>query len=207
MKETRILITAFEPFGGEKINPAWEAAKRLTEKKQANLVLLKLQVPTVFGKALEKVKSNITNQQPDIIVSLGQAAGRTGIDIERIAINIDDATSPDNENNQPIDVPVVNDGPAAYFSTLPIKAMVEAIKGAGIPANVSNSAGTFVCNHLMYGLLHYIHISELPVKAGFIHLPYLPNQAVNHKGAPSMSLADMVAGLQIGIAKAAKLCR
>ena len=201
MQVTKVLITAFDPFGGEKINPAWEVAKILEQKELKNIMIKAIQVPTVFKEAVNEVVPVINEEQPDLVISLGQAAGRTGIDLERVAINIDDATSPDNKNNRPVDLPIEKDGPAAYFATLPIKAMVEAMKAEGIPANISNSAGTFVCNHLMYGVLHYIHTNALPIKAGFIHLPYLPQQAVNHKGAPSMSLETMVAGLEVGILK------
>lgn len=205
MKQTKILVTAFEPFDGEKINPAWEGAKKLSQEGLKDVVVTTKRVPTVFGAAIEMVVSDMEEIRPDLVVALGQAGGRTGISVERVAINVDDAAIPDNARNQPVDVPIVEDGPAAYFSTLPIKAMVEAIKAAGIPASVSNSAGTFVCNHLMYGILHHIDTRKLPIKAGFIHLPFLPQQAVNHKGAPSMSLQHVIVGLKIALLKAAEL--
>ena len=133
------------------------------------------------------------------MLSIGQAGGRAEITPERIAINIDDARIPDNEGNQPVDRPIVPDGENAYFSNLPIKTMMEAIKKEGIPASVSNSAGTYVCNHLMYSVLYYIKKNALPIKAGFIHVPYIPEQTVNKKDKPSMSLAEIVRGLEAAI--------
>ena len=194
----KILLTAFTPFDGESINPALEAMKLLPDKV-GNLEVLKLEVPTVFGKSTNLVLETIEREKPDFVLSIGQAGGRAEITPERIAINIDDAGIPDNEGNQPVDQPIYLDGENAYFSTLPVKAMVEAIKKEGRPAALSNSAGTYVCNHLMYSVLYYIQINALPIKAGFIHVPYIPEQTVEKKDKPSLPLQDIVKGLKASI--------
>lgn len=192
----KILITAFEPFGGEKVNPALEAMKLLPDKI-GEAQILKLELPTVFKKSIEKVWQYIDEYEPDIVISLGQAGGRACISIERVAINIDDTTMADNEGNMPIDQPIFKDGENAYFSNLPIKKMVEDIKKAGIPANISNTAGTYVCNHVMYGVLYKIHKEKLDIKAGFIHVPFIPEQVVNKPESPSMSLENIVKAVEI----------
>ena len=194
----KILLTAFTPFDGESINPALEAMKILPDKI-GKLKVLKLEIPTVFGKSARLVLEAIEQEKPDCVLSIGQAGGRAEITPERIAINIDDARIPDNEGNRPVDWPIVPDGGNAYFSNLPIKAMVEAMKKEEIPASVSNSAGTYVCNHLMYSVLYYIKKNALPIKAGFIHVPYIPEQTVNKKDKPSMSLEEIVRGLEAAI--------
>ena len=194
----KILLTAFTPFDGESINPALEAMKLLPDKI-GNLQVLKLEVPTVFGKSARLVIETIEQEKPDFVLSIGQAGGRAEITPERIAINIDDARIPDNEGNQPVDQPIYLDGENAYFSTLPVKAMVEAIKKAGLPAALSNSAGTYVCNHLMYSVLYYIQINALPIKAGFIHVPYIPEQTVEKKDIPSLELSEIVRGLNAAL--------
>lgn len=192
----KILITAFEPFGGEKVNPALEAMKLLPDKI-GEAQILKLELPTVFKKSIEKVWQHIDEYEPDIVISLGQAGGRACISIERVAINIDDTTMADNEGNMPVDQPIFKDGENAYFSNLPIKKMLEAIKKAGIPANISNTAGTYVCNHVMYGILYKIHKERLNIKAGFIHVPFIPEQVVNKPEKPSMSLENIVKAVEI----------
>ena len=192
----KILITAFEPFGGEKVNPALEAMKLLPDKI-GEAQILKLELPTVFKKSIEKVWQHIDEYEPDIVISLGQAGGRACISIERVAINIDDTTMADNEGNMPVDQPIFKDGENAYFSNLPIKNMVEDIKKAGIPANISNTAGTYVCNHVMYGVLYKIHKEKLNIKAGFIHVPFIPEQVVNKPEKPSMSLENIVKAVEI----------
>lgn len=194
----KILLTAFTPFDGESINPALETMKLLPDKI-GNLEVLKLEVPTVFGKSAKLAIEKIEREKPDFVLSIGQAGGRAEITPERIAINIDDARIPDNEGNQPVDRPIVLDGENAYFSTLPVKAMVEVIKKEGVPASVSNSAGTYVCNHLLYSVLHYIKKNALPIKAGFIHVPYIPEQALDKKDKPSLPLAEIVRGLEAAI--------
>ena len=222
----KLLLTAFTPFDGERINPALEAVK-LVKDKIGKLKIVKLEVPTVFGKSIETVREAIEREKPDFVLSIGQAGGRAEITPERVAINLDDARIPDNEGNQPIDEPIFPDGENAYFSTLPVKAMVEAIRKEGLPSSLSNSAGTYVCNHLMYGVLYFIHneycshsmqylrdnnaqhkFSSLlffeeerssVVKAGFIHVPYIPEQVKDKKEMPALPLSDIVRGLEAAI--------
>ncbi len=195
----KMLLTAFEPFGGECINPGFEAIQLIPDKI-GNTEIVKAVIPTAFETSIETVIAYIEKEKPDIVLSIGQAGGRKDITVERIAINIDDARIPDNEEKQPVDQPIVADGPAAYFSNLPIKAMVQAIQKAEIPASVSNTAGTFVCNHLMYGVLHYLKEHNPQARGGFIHVPFLTKQAANRDGAvPSMSLEHIVRGIEAAI--------
>lgn len=194
----KLLLTAFSPFGGEKINPSLEAVK-LVKDKIFETDIIKLEVPTVFGKSIKIVVEAIEKEKPDYVLCIGQAGGRYGITPERVAINIDDARIPDNEGNQPIDKPIFADGESAYFSNLPVKAMVEEIRKEGLPANLSNSAGTYVCNHLMYGVLYTLSKKFKEVKGGFIHVPFIPEQTVDKPDKPSMSLTDIVRGLEAAI--------
>lgn len=193
----KLLLTAFTPFDGEKINPALEAVK-LVKDRIGNLLIVKLEVPTVFGKSIDTVREAIEREKPDFVLSIGQAGGRAEICPERVAINLDDARIPDNEGNQPIDEPIFPDGENAYFSTLPVKAMVEAIRKEGLPSSLSNSAGTYVCNHLMYGVLYYLDKRPV-IKAGFIHVPYIPEQTKNKKEMPALELSEIVRGLEAAI--------
>lgn len=193
----KLLLTAFTPFDGEKINPALEAVK-LVKDRIGNLLIVKLEIPTVFGKSIDTVREAIEQEKPDFVLSIGQAGGRAEITPERVAINLDDARIPDNEGNQPIDEPIFPDGENAYFSTLPVKAMVEAIRKEGLPSSLSNSAGTYVCNHLMYGVLYYLDKRPV-IKAGFIHVPYIPEQVKNKKDIPSLELSEIVRGLEAAI--------
>lgn len=192
-----VLLIGFEPFNKETINPAWEAVRALAGWQGEGFVVEVRQLPCVFGAALEVLKDALAVLHPDVVVAVGQAGGRVDLSVERVAINVDDARIPDNAQQQLIDEPVVAGGPAAYFSTLPIKAIVNAMRAAGLPASVSQTAGTFVCNHVFYGLMHQTAGSG--TRAGFIHIPYLPRQAAQHPGAASMSLDDMVAGLKIAV--------
>ncbi|KZE52034.1 pyrrolidone-carboxylate peptidase [Brevibacillus parabrevis] len=194
-----ILVTGFDPFGGETINPAWESVKRLAEVEAGEYRIVARQLPTVFGKSVELLLQAIREISPDLVFCIGQAGGRADISIERVAINVDDARIPDNEGKQPIDTPIVEDGPVAYWSSLPIKAIVKEMRAKGIPASVSQTAGTFVCNHLFYGLMHAIAKEYPAVRGGFVHIPYLPEQAAKHPGQPSMSVETIVNGLQIAI--------
>ena len=194
----KLLLTAFSPFGGEKINPSLEAVKLLKDKI-LETDIIKLEVPTVFGKSIKIVADAIEKEKPDYVLCIGQAGGRYGITPERVAINIDDARIPDNEGNQPIDRPIFADGEPAYFSGLPVKAMVEEIRKEGLPASLSNSAGTYVCNHLMYGVLYTLSKKYKGVKGGFIHVPFIPEQTVDKSDKPSMSLPDIVRGLEAAI--------
>ncbi len=195
----KILVTGFDPFGGATINPALEAVKKLPDEING-ATLIKLAIPTVFGKAADVTKDAITRHQPDIVVSIGQAGGRCTVTPERVAINLDDARIPDNEGNQPLAVPIQADGPAAYFTQLPVKAMVQAIKDAGFPAAVSNTAGTFVCNHIMYHVLYLIDKEFPALKGGFIHVPFIPEQVIDRPDQPSMSLTDITTCLETALA-------
>lgn len=194
----KILVTGFDPFGGEKVNPALEAVKSLPSEIHGAEIHW-VEIPTVFYKAAEVLETAIVRFQPDAVLCIGQAGGRASLTPERVAINQDDARIPDNQGNQPIDTPIRLDGQAAYFSTLPIKAMVQAIKEEGLPATVSNTAGTFVCNHLMYQAL-YLADKKFPhMRAGFMHIPYMTEQVINKPNTASMNLTDIVRGIQAAI--------
>jgi pyroglutamyl-peptidase len=198
--ERRILMTGFEPFGGETVNPALEAVKQLDGHILADgdgpVRIVTAEIPTVFGKAAEVLDAAIEAHQPDVVICVGQAGGRSHITPERVAINVDDARIPDNAEQQPIDTPVAADGPAAYWTMLPVKRIVRGLQDAGIPASVSNSAGTYVCNHLFYSLMHLLNTKYNHIRGGFIHIPFLPEQVVN-RDSPSMSLGDIVRGLEM----------
>lgn len=194
----KVLITGFDPFGGETINPALEAVKQLPHYI-GEVEVIKLEIPTVFHKSLEKIREAIERYQPDVVLSIGQAGGRGSITPERVAINIDDARIKDNEGNTPVDVPIFDDGETAYFSNLPIKAMTQRMIEAGIPAAVSNTAGTFVCNHVMYGVLYMIEKDYPHMKGGFIHVPYITEQVSQKPNVPSMELDKIVEALSICI--------
>lgn len=194
----KILVTGFDPFGGEKVNPALEAVKSLPSVIHGAEIRW-VEIPTVFYKSAEVLEEEIVRYQPDVVLCIGQAGGRASLTPERIAINQDDARIPDNQGNQPIDTPICLDGQAAYFSTLPIKAMVQAIKEDGLPATVSNTAGTFVCNHLMYQAL-YLADKKFPnMRAGFMHIPYMTEQVINKPNTASMNLVDVVKGIEAAI--------
>ncbi len=190
----KLLITGFDPFGGESINPAWEAVKRLPDVV-GDYALTKLEIPTVFGTASQRVLQAAQTFQPDVILCIGQAGGRKAITPEMVGINLRHARIADNAGNQPQDEPVVPDGPAAYFATVPVRKMTEAIEAAGTTAAVSYSAGTFVCNDTLYTLLH--HYAGTAVQAGFVHVPFLPEQA--KEGVPFMELEEIVRGLRVMI--------
>jgi pyroglutamyl-peptidase len=193
----KLLLTAFDPFGGETINPALEAVKLVSEQLDT-VTVIKLEIPTVFHKSLDILTEAIHTHQPDAVLCVGQAGGRPAITPERVAINIDDAGIPDNDGNQPIDQTIFADGAPAYFATLPIKAMVARIREQGIPAKISNTAGTFVCNHLMYGLLYTLDKYYPQTKGGFVHVPFIPSQ-LNGRPLPAMDLEDIVQGLECSI--------
>ena len=200
----KILVTAFDPFGGESINPALEAVKLMKDKIDG-AEIVKLEIPTVFRKSIDKVAEAILKEDPDVVLSIGQAGGRFEVTPERVAINVDDARIPDNEGNQPIDVPIYEDGAPAYFATLPVKAMVEAIRSAGLPSSLSNSAGTFVCNHIMYGVLYQIEKMGKNIRAGFIHVPFIPEQVARRPApAPCMSMVDIAKALEAAVSAIVK---
>lgn len=190
----RILVTGFEPFGGEPVNPALEALVRLPATLGSHTIERR-PLPAVFHRALDVLDDAVRTIRPDILICVGQAGGRAELSIERVAINVDDARIPDNDGQSPIDRPIVPGGPAAYFSNLPIKAMVQALGAAGIPAKVSNTAGTFVCNHVFYGAMHLVATEFPAMRAGFVHIPFLPEQVARHPGQPSMAVETVTAGL------------
>ena len=194
----KVLVTGFDPFGGESINPAWEAVKVIKDEI-AGAEVVTMQIPTVVGKSIEKIHSKMVEINPDIVIAVGQAGGRFGVTPERVAINVTDARIPDNEGNQPIDEPIFADGDTAYFSNLPVKAMVQAIKDAGYPASLSNTAGTYICNHVMYGILYYIQKEFPHVRGGFIHVPFAASQVVEKPNTPSMAIADITSALEAAI--------
>jgi pyroglutamyl-peptidase len=194
-----VLLTGFEPFGGEVINPSALAVEELDGRTIARRRVVSAVLPCVFGESIVALKRELRRVRPELVVCVGQAGGRAGISVERIAINVDDARIPDNLGEQPIDEPIARRGPAAYWSTLPIKAVVGALNEAGIEAAVSQSAGTFVCNHVFYGLMRTLKRRQ-GVRGGFIHVPYTPAQAQAQHGGrpvPSMSLEEIVRGLEI----------
>ena len=190
----KLLITGFDPFGGAAINPSWEAV-RLLPDTVGNYRLTKLRIPTVFGEAAQAVLSAAEQLRADAILCIGQAGGRKTITPELVAINLREAGIPDNAGNQPTNAPVIPNGPAPYFATVPVRQMVSAIAAAGIDASLSLSAGAFVCNDTLYTLLH--HYCGSSTQVGFVHIPYLPQQAA--QGQSSMPLEQMVAGLTAAI--------
>lgn len=194
----KILVTGFDPFGGEPINPAIESVKKLPDNI-AGAKIIKLEIPTVRKKSLEKIEKAINEHNPDVILSIGQAGGRFDISIERVGINLDDFRIPDNEGNQIIDEPIFPDGENSYFVKLPVKAMVQNVQKNNIPASVSYTAGTFVCNHVLYGVLYLIEKKYKGKKSGFIHIPFLPQQVVDKRNTPSMELNTIVKGLTAAI--------
>ena len=193
-----ILITGFEPFDGELVNPSYQAIMQLPDYF-GNHPIIKKELPTAFRQSVSLLEQFIKYHQPNLVICVGQAGGRFAITPERVAINIDDAHIPDNASVQPVDCPIYPDGPAAYFSSLPCKAIVENIKKAGIPADISDTAGTFVCNHVMYGLLHLISERSLKITAGFIHVPYTTAQVLNKPAMPSLTLSQIRDALYIAI--------
>ncbi|WP_114238211.1 pyroglutamyl-peptidase I [Dyella sp. C9] len=197
-KTPRILLTGFTPFGNEDINPSWEAVRALDGRHVGDHRVVARLLPTIFADAQRELALAVQDIEPVILLGVGQAGGRSRLSIERVAINVQDARLPDNAGAQPIDEPVLSEGPAAYFSTLPIKAMLAALQAQGLPAEISNTAGTYVCNHVAYLMLHHATRRQ-GARAGFIHIPYLPVQAARLPQAPSMSQEDVVRGLGIAL--------
>jgi len=194
-----ILVTGFEPFGGELINPSWEAVRRLNSHSD-DAVIEPLLVPTTYADSIGIVTAAVDRLHPAVVVMVGQAGGRAELSIERVAVNCDDAQAPDNSGVLREDSPIVPQGPGAYLATLPVKQIVTRLRGAGFPAAVSNTAGLFVCNHLFYGVLNHIATHNLETLAGFVHVPFLPRQVVDKPATPSMSLETIVAGLDCIVA-------
>lgn len=198
----KVLITGFDPFGGEDINPSWEVVRSLPDNLGA-IEIVKRQIPTVFGESYETLKSFWDETEPHVVIAVGQAGGRASLSVERVAINRDDARIEDNRGNRPVDLPIRPDGENAYFSNLPVKAMVRAAIDRGVPASLSNTAGTFVCNHIMYAILYRISRERPGVRGGFIHVPYLPGQTAGKGEIPSMSAELIRTGLVAAIEAAA----
>ncbi|NBD28179.1 pyroglutamyl-peptidase I [Paenibacillus glycinis] len=193
----KVLLTGFDPFGGEAVNPAWEAVSRIQHRTYDEFEVEVRQIPTAFRTSLSVLRQAVLVAKPDVVICVGQAGGRSDIAVERVAINLDDARIADNEGHQPIDEPIVLEGPAAYWSTLPVKAIAARLREAGIPAAVSHTAGTFVCNHVFYGLQHMLATEFPAVRGGFVHIPFLPAQTVERPHTPSMSLDVMVRAIEI----------
>jgi pyroglutamyl-peptidase len=193
-----VLLTGFEPFGDDPDNPSWEAVRRLHGRRVAGHRIAAMRLPVEFGSSLRFLRTALRETRPALVLCVGLAGGRAQLSLERVAINVDDARIPDNAGHQPVDAPVVAGGPPAYFSTLPLKAMLLALRAAGIPAEVSQSAGTYVCNHVFYGLMHALR-TRPAVRGGFIHIPYAPEQAARHPGAPSLATDTVVEGLRLAI--------
>ena len=189
----KILVTGFDPFGGDSVNPALELIKQLPTEIDGCEIITQ-EVPTVFHKSIRVIKTAIDLHHPDAVLSIGQAGGRPDMTVERVGINCDDARIPDNEGNSPVDAKIFEDGDDAYLLTLPIKAMVKEMQNAGIPTSVSNTAGTFVCNHVAYGVAYLARKYYPEMKTGFMHIPYLPYQAADKRGVASMSLESLKTG-------------
>ena len=192
----KVLLTGFEPFGGDALNPSWLAVHALHGRRILGRKVIAARLPTVFGDSLQVLNDLLLKNQPELVICVGQAGGRSAFSLERIAINVDDARIPDNAGLQPVDTPVFRHGPAAYFTRLPIKAMLQNLQDAGVAAEVSQTAGTFVCNHVFYGLMHELarHKTLRNTRGGFVHVPWLPEQ-----GQPGMPLEAMVHGLRLCI--------
>jgi pyroglutamyl-peptidase len=198
----RALLTGFAPFDGAALNPSWEAARLAAATPLDGISLTAAELPCVFGAALDELRTQIERVDPDLVVCVGLAPGRHAVSVERVAVNVDDARIPDNSGNQPIDEPVVPGGPAAYFSTLPIKACVAAIRDAGIAAEVSSTAGNYVCNHVFYGLMHLLATRGSSAtrgsatRGGFVHVPYAPEQVLRGD-QPSVAVPAVAEALRV----------
>jgi len=203
MARTRLLLTGFEPFDRDTVNPSWEVARALHGQAIDGVTVQAVRLPCVFGQALQVLQEALVQHRPCLVLSLGLAAGRQELSVERVAINVDDARIADNAGAQPIDTPAIAGAPTAYFSSLPIKAMVHAMQQAGVPAAVSQSAGTFVCNHVFFGLMHSLR-RRRGVRGGFMHLPLLPEQAAR-QGQAGLALDRQCLGVQVALAKALRV--
>jgi pyroglutamyl-peptidase len=196
----RVLVTGFEPFGGEPVNPSMQAALGLAADPPPDVELFTEILPVSHVRTPQALRAAVARHRPDVVIATGQAGGRPEVSVERIGINVNDFRIPDNDGLQPIDVPVIEGGPAAYFSTLPVKAVTAALRAAGVPAHLSNSAGTHLCNHSLY-LLAHLAATEYPgMRTGFLHVPWLPEQVVRHPGQASMATETLVTALRVAIA-------
>lgn len=196
---TTVLLTGFEPFGGETVNPSWQAVSALAARPPVPGVVLRTALlPCVYGAAGDALRDAVTRWDPDVVVGVGQAGGRHQITPERIAVNLDDAPAPDNAGVSPVDRPVVDGGPLAYRTGLPVKAIVAALRASGIPAAVSDTAGTYICNHVFYAAMHLVATDRPGMRAGFVHVPYAHGQVVDRPGAtPSLSLESITDALAV----------
>lgn len=199
MKTPVVLLFGFEPFGGEDINPAQDVVRELAGERIAGHRVVPTELPVAFDGALAALADAIAREKPILVIGIGQAGGRARISLERVAINLIDARIADNVGAQPVDTPVVDGAPSAYFSTLPVKAMLSAMQSAGVPAELSFSAGSYVCNAAFFALMHLLATRHRSVRGGFIHIPYLPQQAATHAGVPSMELGTLSKGIGIAI--------
>ncbi|MFE7121872.1 pyroglutamyl-peptidase I [Streptomyces sp. NPDC057654] len=193
---TRVLLTGFEPFGGEATNPAWDAVRAVADNPPDGVELSTACLPCVFGDAVDALRAAVERYDPELVISVGQAGGRTDVTVERVAVNIDDARIPDNTGAQPVDEPIVPGGPVAYFAALPVKACVEAVRAAGLPASVSQTAGTFVCNEVFYALMHLAATERPGLRGGFVHVPFAPGQ-VTDKLQPSLPVSVTAEALRV----------
>ncbi|KQY52077.1 pyroglutamyl-peptidase I [Lysobacter sp. Root494] len=196
-KQKVVLLTGFAPFDDESVNPSWQATRALHGRHINGHRIVARQLPVEFGASLKELRTAIRETKPVLVLCVGQAGGRASMSLERVAINVDDARIPDNAGAQPIDSEIVRAGPAAYFTALPIKAMLAALHEAGIPAEVSQTAGTYVCNHVFYGLMHALRNRR--IRGGFVHIPYSPEQAGRHPGAPALPVETVIRGLRIAL--------
>lgn len=194
----KVLVTAFDPFGGEQVNPALEAVKKLPDTI-SGATIIKQELPTVFKRSIPVLEKAMHDNQPDVVLSIGQAGGRYDITVEKVGINLQDARIPDNDNEQPIDEMIFEDGETAYFATIPVKKVVQSINEKGIPASVSYTAGTYVCNNIMYAGLYLINKKYPHMRGGFIHVPFITEQAVGKKDTASMSLENITTALEAAI--------
>ena len=194
-----VLITGFEPFDGDIVNPSMEAIRVLASHRPEGVRLAVAPLPVSARRIEAALREALEAHRPDVVIAVGQAGGRAEMSVERVAINVDDFRIPDNAGDQPVDEAVVASGPAAYFSTLPIKAMVRRMREVGVPANVSQTAGTFLCNHVFYLVRHFAETEFRGMRAGFIHVPALPEQAARNPGQSSMALETIVTGLKVAI--------
>ena len=201
MVTKKVLVTGFDAFGGQSLNPSWQVARSLHGRRIAGHTVVSAMLPTVFGASAHKIKELLLLHRPALVLCLGQAGGRSAISLERVAINIDDAPIADNKGAQPIDKCIAQRGPVAYWSTVPIKSMAQAIQRAGIASEISQTAGSFVCNHVFYALMHFLRAKiHAETRGGFVHVPYLPEQCVGAlQGQPSMPLEHMVRGLDFAL--------